>query len=146
MGCDGLQRVTGVHRAPSAHPLCPFPLAVICAYAGLGAWEWGPANTSQGHQTGRRKSRSHQGKVRVPLYTGGVKLRATVMGALALGVLRKTPRAPASIPGGEPPAWAGKLPGASLARLAHLYTETAKGLSLGVAGLFGRKVGPRADC
>lgn len=60
------------------------------------------------------------------------------MGALALGVLRKTPR--------EPPAWAGKLPGASLARLAHLYTETAKGPSLGVGGLFGRKVGPRADC
>lgn len=68
------------------------------------------------------------------------------MGALALGVLQKTPRAPASILGGELPAWAGKLPGASLARLAHLYTETAKGPSVEVGGLFGRKVGPRADC
>lgn len=131
--------------SPSAHPLCPFPLAVICAYAGLGGRR-GPANTSHGYQTGRRKSRSHQVKVRGPLSTGGVKLRATVMGALALGALRKTPRAPASTLGGETPAWAGKLPGASLARLAHLYTETAKGPSLGVAGLFGRKVGPRAAC
>ena len=34
MASRGSQECTGL--SPSAHPLCPFPLAVICAYAGLG--------------------------------------------------------------------------------------------------------------
>lgn len=37
MASRGSLECTGL--SPSAHPLCPFPLAVICAYAGLGGEE-----------------------------------------------------------------------------------------------------------